>query len=272
MPAAICTTCGTQYPDAPAPPAGCAVCLDERQYVGAGGQSWTTLDALRARHRTALERLEPGLYAIGSVPDFGIGQRALLLRRPEGNVLWDCIAPLDGAAIDVLRALGGLSAIAVSHPHFFTTMVEWARAFDCPIVLHADLERHVRRPDPAVRFWEGDTHALAPGLTLVRLGGHFRGSTVMHWAGGAGGAGALCTGDTIQVVPDTRWVSFMRSYPNLVPLPIEAVDRIVAGVEPFAFERLYSPWPDRHVLSEAKQVVRRSAERYRAAIGAAVPA
>lgn len=266
MPAFLCVTCGTQFPDAAAPPDACPICADPRQYVGPGGQRWTTLEALRLTHRNAFQRLEPALYGIGTVPQFAIGQRALLVRTPAGNVLWDCIALLDDATVDIVRALGGLAAVAISHPHYYTTMVEWARAFDAPVLLHAADRAHVVRPDPALRFWEGETRDLADvglaGLTLVRCGGHFAGGTVLHWPAGAGGRGALLTGDVIQVVPDRRWVSFMRSYPNLVPLDAAGVTRVVEAVAPFAYDRIYGAWWDLHVPHDARGAVARSAARY----------
>jgi hypothetical protein len=181
-------------------------------------------------------------------------------------VLWDCIALLDDATIAIITALGGLSAVAISHPHYYTTMVEWGRAFGCPVYLHAADREHVMRPDRALRFWEGETDALGDGLTLIRCGGHFEGGTVLHWAGGAGGKGALLSGDIVQVIPDRRYVSFMRSYPNLVPLSMGAVDHIVTALEPHAFERIYGAWWDAHVLTDAKAALRRSAQRYRSAI------
>lgn len=263
--AAICTACGTQFPRAKAPDA-CPICLDERQFVPAGGQRWTRLGSLRVTHRNAFQRLAPDLYSIGTEPRFAIGQRALFLRTSHGNVLWDCVTLLDDATIDIVRALGGLSAIAISHPHFFTTMVEWAHTFDCPIVLHADHRKHVVYADDAIQYWDGSSRTLLPGLTLIRVGGHFAGSTVLHWADGAAGAGALLAGDTIQVVPDARWVSFMRSYPNQIPLSAAVVERMVAAVEPYAFEQIFSPWPDRHVHADAKGAVHRSAARYTAAL------
>jgi glyoxylase-like metal-dependent hydrolase (beta-lactamase superfamily II) len=139
-------------------------------------------------------------------------------------------------------------------------------AFDAPIHLHADDREWVMRPDPAIRFWEGETHALGDGLTLVRCGGHFEGSAVLYWADGADGRGALLTGDTIQVVQDRRWVSFMRSFPNLVPLDAARVRRIVDAVEPFAFDRIYGAWWDLHVETDARAAVARSASRYLDAI------
>jgi glyoxylase-like metal-dependent hydrolase (beta-lactamase superfamily II) len=103
-------------------------------------------------------------------------------------------------------------------------------------------------------------------ITLIRCGGHFPGSTVLHWPAGADGKGALMTGDTIMVVADTRWVTFMYSYPNDIPLNRPAVERIVAAVEPFAYDRLYSSWWDKVTRTDAKNAVKRSADRYIRAI------
>ena len=262
----LCATCGTQHAPSADPPAACAICQDERQYVGEGGQRWLTPDDLRRTHRNAFQRLEPELYGIGTEPRFAIGQRALLVRTPAGNVLWDCIALLDDATIDIVRALGGLSAIAISHPHYYAAMVEWAHAFGAPIHLHAADREWVMRPDPAIRFWEGDVHPLGGGATLVRCGGHFEGGTVLHWAAGAGGRGALLTGDIIQVVQDRRWVSFMRSYPNLVPLDAARVERIAAAVSPYAYDRIYGAWWESYIDGDARAAVERSATRYVSAL------
>jgi hypothetical protein len=259
----ICTACGTQFPESAAPPPACPTCNDERQYVPPAGQGWTHLEKLRNSHRNSFLKKEEGLYGIVTVPDFGIGQRALLLRTPAGNVLWDCISLLDEATIDIIQGLGGLVAIAISHPHYYTTMVEWSRAFGTvPVYLHAVDRAHVVRPDPALRFWEGDHLPLPGDLTLIRCGGHFAGGTVLHWPAGAGGKGVLLTGDIIQVVPD-RNVSFMYSYPNLIPLPARQVQQVVAAVEPFAFDRIYGTWWGRStILTDAKATLHRSADRY----------
>jgi glyoxylase-like metal-dependent hydrolase (beta-lactamase superfamily II) len=258
----MCVTCGTQFPPAEQPPRNCPICEDERQYVGWQGQQWTTLQALQQDRHNTIRTVEPGLTGIGTSPAFAIGQRALLVQSRGGNVLWDCISLIDEATIAQVKALGGISAIAISHPHFYSAMVEWSRAFNAPIYLHAANREWVMRPDPAVVFWEGETQALADDLTLVRCGGHFPGGTVLHWPAGASGRGALLTGDIINVVQDRRYVSFMYSFPNLIPLSPAAVRRVVAAVEPFAYDRIYSAWWDKVVSQDARQAVHRSAERY----------
>jgi len=262
----ICRTCGTQFIASTAPPAACPICEDARQYVGYAGQQWLTLDALRRDHSNRIEEVEPGLIGIGTIPAFAIGQRALLVQTPEGNVLWDCITLLDEPTIAAVRALGGVRAIAISHPHYYSTMVAWAHTFGASIHLHRDDREHVVWPDPAIKFWEGETLSLFAGLSLIRCGGHFAGAQVLHWPAGAAGRGALLTGDVIMVAQDRRYVSFMYSYPNLIPLPARAVRRIIAAVEPFPYDRIYGAWWERVVSTDAQAALVRSAARYIAAI------
>lgn len=263
----ICTTCGVQYAASAAPPPSCPICQDERQYVNPDGQQWTTLEDLRRDHHNTIKEEAPHLIGIGTEPHFAIGQRALLLQSPAGNILWDCISLVDEATVEAVRRLGGLTAIAISHPHFYSAMVSWSQAFGgVPIYLHAADRRWVMRPDPAIVFWEGETHTPLAGLTLIRCGGHFAGSTVLHWPGGAEGRGALLTGDTIQVIPDRRYVTFMRSYPNLIPLNAAAIEGIVHAIEPFSFDCIYGGWFGRVVPTDAQNAVLRSAERYLRAI------
>ena len=259
----VCRTCGVQQAPSATPPATCAICQDERQYVPPQGQQWARLVELRAEgRRIEIRDLEPGLTGIGAEPAIGIGQRALLVRTPAGNFLWDCLGFIDDQGVTAVRQRGGLRGIAFSHPHFYGVCVEWSQAFGgAPIYIPRADREWVMRPDPAVSYWEG-TLAPLPGLTLVQSGGHFEGSAVLHWAAGANGRGALLTGDTITVVADRRFVSFMRSYPNDLPLSAADVRRIVASVRPYQFDRIYGGWWDRVVDSDGERVIERSADRY----------
>jgi hypothetical protein len=259
----ICTTCGTQFPPSEQQPEACPICNDERQYVGYQGQQWTTLAQMQQEgFRNEFKEHEPGLIGIGTTPSFAIGERALLVQNEQGNVLWDCMSLIDGETVAGIERLGGLTAIAISHPHFYSTMVEWADRFDIPIYLHEADREWVMRPSERITFWSGETYPLSDNMTLLRLGGHFPGGTVLHWKQGAGGKGALLSGDIIQVVADRRWVSFMYSYPNLIPLPAAEIRRMRDTIAPYQFERLYGAWFERVVTEDAHDAVLRSAERY----------
>jgi len=264
----ICITCGHQFAESEEPPRRCPICEDDRQFVNPRGQSWTTQAELGQEHHNVFRPLETGLTGIGTEPRFAIGQRALLVQASKGNVLWDCVSLIDDATIEAVENLGGISSLAMSHPHLFGSMVEWSRAFgDAPIHLHVDHRPWVQRSDPVIEFWEGETFELKEGLTLHRCGGHFEGSTVLLWPDGADGHGVLLTGDTIYVAPDRQHVSFMRSYPNFIPLPATIVDRIVERVMPLRFDRIYGHFFDLEIEADAKRIVQRSAKRYKRAIG-----
>jgi hypothetical protein len=258
----VCVTCGMQFAPTDAPPGGCPICLDERQYVGHDGQQWTTLPELRRDHANAIREQEPGLLGIGTEPKFGIGQRALLV----DGLLWDCVTLIDDETAAAVEAAGGLRAIAISHPHYYSAMVEWADRFDVPILLHADDAEHVMRPSPRIEHWSGERRELWGGLELVRLGGHFAGGAVCVWPDGAGGGGALLTGDVVQVVQDRDWASFMWSFPNYIPLPDHEVERIRGVVETLRFDRLYGAWWWAVMDGDARGKVLRSADRYVAAL------
>ncbi|GAB3488832.1 MBL fold metallo-hydrolase [Amycolatopsis cihanbeyliensis] len=259
-PLPICATCGMQYA---APRPDCPICEDERQYVPPEGQRWTNLRELRAGEYTGrVEEEGPGLIGVGTQPRFAIGQRALLVRAESGNFLWDCTPYLDDELVARIDELGGITGIAISHPHYYTTMIEWSRAFDAPIHLHENDARWVGRPDEAVRFWSGREHRVAPGLTLLNLGVHFAGGTVLHWSAGAGGKGALLSGDIVQVIPDRTHVGFMYSYPNLIPERPAVVRAAAELLEPYPFEDIYGAWWQAVVRGAGHQVVQRSAKRY----------
>lgn len=271
MPEWICETCGVEYEDQPDPPPSCPICEDERQWVPPSGQRWTTRAQLQREHRHELREEEPGLVGIGIEPRFGIGQRALLVQTDAGNVLWDCVALVDDESAAQVEALGGLSAIAFSHPHFFGSAVSWSRHFGDATIWVPEADRTwFPRSSASVRLWQ-DRVELAPGTTLVQTGGHFPGSAVLRWEAGARGQGVLLVGDTLQVVPDAGWLSIMWSYPNLIPLPPAVVEAVEARVLELSFDRLYGGWWDRVIATGAKDAVVRSLQRYRARVYGPLP-
>lgn len=263
MPNFICTTCGTQYASAETPPEVCDICEEERQYVLPSGQFWVTLEEMQKSKKfmNDIARKEDGVHSLTTKPKFGIGQTAYIVQGSGFNLLWDCITYLDDATLAEVDKLGSVDAIAISHPHYYSSQVEWAKALDVPVYIHEDDREWVMRPSDHLQFWSGEAMKLAEGLSLRRLGGHFKGGTVLHWEKGNNGKGILFTGDIIQVLPDQKRVSFMYSYPNLIPLPVSKVQDIANRVNRLAFDRIYGAF-DKVIKENADDAVQRSAERY----------
>ncbi|QXV61705.1 MBL fold metallo-hydrolase [Amycolatopsis sp. TNS106] len=262
----ICVACGMQYAE---PRSDCPICEDERQYIPQAGQRWTDLNTVRASgtYTARVEEQGPGLIGVGSTPNFAIGERALLVKAGSGNFLWDCAGYIDDDLVAKVRDLGGLTGIAISHPHYYTTMVEWAHAFDVPVYLHEGDQQWIGRPDPAIKLWSGATLDVAPDLRLINLGVHFAGGTVLHWPDGENGRGAVLSGDILQVIPDRRFVGMMYSYPNLIPERPEVVRRAAEMLEPYEFEAIYGAWWDAIIRTDGHEAVQRSAKRYLSQVG-----
>ena len=261
MPTWICATCGNHYPDSADPPTSCVICSDERQWVPASGQRWTTSTELGGDGRHCdIWVEEPGLFGLGVTPVVGIGQRGLIVTTDEGNLLWDPPGYLDGDAIERVRELGGLRAVTASHPHFYGAMAEWGQAFGADVWVPEADAAWVTRPDPAIRTWHTRLPVL-PGVTLIQCGGHFPGSAVVHWTAGADGAGALLTGDTIFVTPGEDRLTFVWSAPNRLPLPEASIRGILAAVKADPFDRIYGGWAPT-IRSGARAALEASAARY----------
>jgi glyoxylase-like metal-dependent hydrolase (beta-lactamase superfamily II) len=260
----ICLACGVEHPESDAPPATCAICLDERQYVPRTGQAWASLEQLVSDgYRVRIANVEPELFGITSTPEVGIGQQSLLVRTLAGNLLWDPVGFADEEAAGKVLELGPVAAIVASHPHMYGVQVAWSRLLGGAPVFAAEADREwVQRDDPSITYWSGDLEVV-PGITLRTVGGHFPGSAVAMWQAGADGRGVLLTGDTIFPGPDGRTVSFMRSYPNRLPLSAAVVDRVANAVADLPFDRLYGNFGG-VVDAHAREIVRTSADRYMA--------
>ncbi len=266
MPLFTCFQCGAQFSESAQPPASCPICEDERQFVHWSGQKWLTREELAQAHRPVW-RDDLELVGIGLEPSFAIGQRALLIRENDGCVMWDCIPLATPAAVDYVRSLGGLKAIAISHPHYYGALADWSEAFaNAPVYLHADDRQWITRPHRGIVSWSGETCRLSDDILLVRAGGHFAGGTVLHWRAGAQGRGALLAGDIVQVAMDRRFVSFMYSYPNYIPLNAATVRSIADKISPLGFDRIYGAWWNRNIASGAKAAFEASVRRYLSAV------
>jgi hypothetical protein len=264
----ICVTCGTQYAPTTQPPEVCPVCVDDRQHVGDDGQQWTTHEQLTATLHNRVEH-DGDLLGIGVHERFAIPQRALLIQTDIGNIMWDCISVITPAATDAINDLGGIDLIAISHPHFYSSMVEWSEAFGgAPILLHDADRNWIRRTSDHVRTWSGDRHRLSPTVQLIHTPGHFPGSSVLHWTAAPNGRSVLLTGDSLHVTADRRHISIMHSVPNYIPVAPGVITDVrgrLAGVE---FDDLYGFTWGLNVTGDARQAVDASFNRYLTAVGA----
>ena len=258
----ICETCAVETADVPTAPEVCAICHDERQWVPEGGTRWTTLDQLRADGtRLVVHEVEPELWGIRAEPGVGIAQQTMVVRTPQGTLVFDPVGFIDEAGVEFVKGLGPTLAVAASHPHMYGVQTEWANALDVPVLIAERDREWVRRAD-RVEFYD-ERREVAPGLTLHRVGGHFRGQAVAEWTAGNEGRGVLLAGDAIFTNPDRRTVSFMRSYPNRIPLSGAVVQRLAAQVEQLHFDRLYNNF-GAVVPQDARAIIRYSADRHTA--------
>lgn len=267
MTAHLCANCGTQFRDRADPPDACPICRDDRQYVARSGQAWTTMPELASTHAV---RLEPDgdLLGVGVTPTFAIPQRALHVRTDAGTILWDCTSLVTPGAVDALEARGGVDLIAISHPHFYSAMVEWSDAFGgIPILLHAADRDWIQRPARQIVHWDGDTHRLSPTVCLYRCAGHFPGSTLLHWTAAPHGRSVILAGDTLHVTADRRHVTFMYSVPNYVPAHPDRVTELRDRLADLPIDDIYGFTWHLNVIGDGRRALDRSIDRYLAAVG-----
>ena len=266
----ICRTCGVWYPPSDDPPSHCAICEDDRQYVPQGGQQWLVPAELKAKHTNRIED-DDGVLGIGMRPSFAIDQRCVLVEAVNGTVLWETTSLVTDKAVAEILDRGPVKAIAISHPHFYAAMHAWAEALDCPILLPSVDYAWVQHKSSRIQFWEGRRHEIVPGLTLIRCGGHFEGSSVLHWQDRCCPEGFLFTGDTLQVAADRKRVSAMHSYPNAVPLGPSSIGNIAAELKGLKYANVYGYTWGRNILGDGNERVDQSLARYLAAISDGLP-
>ncbi|KDQ06584.1 hypothetical protein BOTBODRAFT_39495 [Botryobasidium botryosum FD-172 SS1] len=287
----ICITCGNQFPvtstaDIAPAPHKCRVCEDPRQFVPATGQEWTTyqklLDADTKNKFMPIDE-DDRIVRILTDPGVGISQTPIILRTPRGIAIWDCCAFLDPSTVSDILAMTSaeqpLLGIFISHPHFYGSSLTWARALGCSIYVHErDREWWLREDgleDGRVVWWNGTKLDIVEGLSVIRCGGHFDGSSVMHWdrssskdnaAGDASAphptSGVVLCSDTFGIAPDRRTVTFLWSYPNMLPLPPQEVTKVWSALRPLQFEDAYSSWPGVQLNGEARKKVLDGARRF----------
>ncbi|KAI1424895.1 beta-lactamase-like protein [Xylaria sp. FL1777] len=274
----VCKTCGTQFPtDDRHKVTTCFICDDPRQYVPPSGQSFTSLDALRSSGHsnvfTPVAADPERLVAINTQPRVAIGQRAILVRTPQGNVLWDCVTLLDDETIAKVKELGGLKAIVISHPHYYSTHLEWARAFDCPVYLAAEDREWLAQQDASRQVLITETETEVFGTKVLKLGGHFPGSLVLLFAGrlliadtffatpsGLGNWDADAVGTARERPRGMSTFAFMWSYPNMIPLAPDELEHMWAILKKYEFGSTHGAFPGMDIVKTPAEMKQRVLE------------
>lgn len=257
----ICAMCGTKYP-ADFERNECRICEDDRQYVPKSGQEWKNDKELLAKHSVKIVQIKENLYEFEINPKFAIGQRALLILLENGNVLWDCIPLLDEAAKLFIEQKGGLKAIVISHPHYYSNMAEWAEEFNCAIYLHEKDKKWVVNGSSKIKYWSGEKKEFWDGMRVLKIGGHFPASSILM-APHLSASSALFCGDTFSLSPSMAHFSVMYSYPNKMPVSIAEVSRIKEIMEKVEFDEVYGFRSLQNLTKDAKQILLTSLERYK---------
>lgn len=259
----ICKACGTHYLPQQPIPALCVICNDDRQYIPQKGQQWTSWAALAAEKSIHVQQLNNNLYTLRIWPAFAIDQVAHLVLSPYGNILWDCIPFLDEPTAAFIEAKGGLKAIAISHPHYYSAMALWAERFGCPVYLHKQDEAWICYPHASLQLWQGEEQPLWDDIRIIHTAGHFPGSCVLHLPAYADGKGALLSGDSVYVARDRKRVTFMHSYPNYIPLPLPAIELIHERLSPLRFDAIFGAFSFGVIRSGGKEIFEQSISHYK---------
>ncbi|GAA3059559.1 MULTISPECIES: MBL fold metallo-hydrolase [Actinomycetes] len=225
------------------------------------GQAWTSpQEAAQAGAHLELITREPGVHGLVLHDGPGIGQVTSLVRTSIGNVMIEPPAYIDDDAVAVVASVGGVAAILASHPHMYGVQSLWAEAFSDAGVYVSAADEHWLALRPARTVVWDDRVQIAEDLVATQIGGHFPGSMVARWRA-PDGRGVLFSGDAIFPVADQGWVTFMRSYPNMIPLSPAVVRRLADHAAQHDYDRLYGNFA-RHISADAAAAVERSARRY----------
>ncbi|KAI0014977.1 beta-lactamase-like protein [Xylariomycetidae sp. FL0641] len=277
----VCTACGTQFPTVERSEVKtCFICDDPRQFTPPSGQSFTTLDALRSSHRNTFHPLsdDDRFISVVTEPKVAIGQRAVIIKTPKGNVMWDCITLLDDDTIKIINAMGGLKAIVISHPHYYTTHVEWGRAFNCPVYVAEEDKVWLAQKSAHQSFiTETETDIQlggnASGVKALKLGGHFPGSlvalyekrlfiadTLVTTPAGMGSWKTDAEGNARDRPKGMNSYSFLWSIPNMIPLAPDELERMWSILKRHEFTSTHGAFLKMDINQDEQEMKRRVLE------------
>lgn len=256
----VCFTCGTKYPKDYKGDT-CFICQDDRQYVPLEGQKWTSTRQLKGKYSIKITQLKPKLFEFIVEPSFAIGQRALFVISESGNFMWDCIPLIDDQLIQFIKEKGGIRAIGISHPHYYSNMAEWCKTFRCRVYLSKVDKKYVVNPFSKIIYWDNDEIKLWDDIKIIKISGHFPGSSIL-FVPFLSDKGTVFCSDTFYLSPNLKHFSIMYSYPNRIPLPIKEVQNIQKLIEELDFDEVYGFWSHQNLTQKPKESLLKSLSNY----------
>lgn len=228
----LCTNCGF-WQCYFAVPLSCPVCTDFRHTPPEDGFHFLTPDKAAAETRTLWTGEDTEIVMLSNSPRIGIGPNGYLLRHPEGNVFFDGAAYYSPDALGLIRSLGGIKWLAASHPHAYGALWQLQEKF-APIV--AIQAQDLSWTGAFSTAWPFDESLeLAPGLTLIRTGGHFAGHTILHWAEKK----TLFAGDMVKF-HGTSEISTHKGFNRKIPMSHAEVRRYAEAIRDLEFDTVYT--------------------------------
>ncbi len=230
----VCTNCGFWQRHF-APPPGCPVCLDFRHTPSPHGWEFWTADEAAARIVTRWDEDEHGIVTFRSDPSLGIGPSGYLIPLPGGNLLFENPPWYSDEALKFIRQRGGVRWLAASHPHAYGALWRAQEAFSPEAVFIGTADLPWTGAFRATHPYE-EPLEIVPGASLVPVGGHFDGQSVLHLRDRR----ILFAGDMVKFHANPPGISTHKAFNRRVPMSHGEIRRYRDAVAPLDFAEVYT--------------------------------
>lgn len=247
-------------------PPDCSVCSDVRNDLPADGWRFLPETEVAATHGGNAREVASGLWAFTTTPELGLSGTGWLIVRENGNIGFEAAPYYTAEMLDKIRLLGGIAVLAASHVHGYGALFQLQQEFSPALAIHTgDLQLtkgfRVTLPfDEAVE--------IAPGYTLIPVGGHYTGQVALYDAPGR----RLFCGDMFKVEQHNGRsvaLSSHKAFHKDIPLTHAELRRYRDAIAQCDFDALLTPFeyaPDvgrdqalaalDHLLARPPQIIR----------------
>lgn len=220
-------------------PPDCPVCTDVRNDLPADGWRFLPEDEVARTHEGNAREVAPGLWAFTTTPTLGLGCTGWLLVREGGNIGFEAAPWYTPAMLACIEALGGIAVLAASHVHGYGALFQLQREFAAPLAIHT---RDLQLTKALRVTWPFDEPVeLAPGYTLIPVGGHYAGQVALHDAPSR----RLFCGDMFkvdQVEGRSTALSSHKAFHKDIPLTHAELRRYRDAIAPLEFDAVLTPF------------------------------